>query len=257
MGRGFIFLAVFCCCVSVSHGYDCNETFVPVAQGFVWLQQVAPEIVEEIRYAGDHNFVGSPACGYLAAKCFLTKEAATALKTVASIARDRYRMTLKVYDCYRPKRTNDFFVEWAKNVSDTRMKMEFYPTEPKNRLFDDGYIAKMSGHNRGSTMDLTLVPLPIPPQPPFVPGEPLKSCTLPASQRFKDNSIDMGTGFDCFNVMAYTNSSSISQNEKMNRAMLQSIMAEGGFVNYPEEWWHFTLENEPYPSTYFDFQILP
>jgi D-alanyl-D-alanine dipeptidase len=245
----WLFLSLF---AALAGAYVCNETMVPVPPDFVWLDD--PSIIQEIRYAGHHNFIGSPDCGYLAPKCYLTTQASTALKKAALLAA-KYQMRLKVYDCYRPTRTDPYFVEWAKNISDVKMKKEFYPTEAKSHLFRDGYIAEKSGHNRGSTCDLTLVNVPVASQPPYVPGEPLKSCILPQKERFPDNSIDMGTGYDCFNVLAHTNATGISEKAMLNRKLLLQIMQTAGFVNYPQEWWHYTLANEPYPDTYFDFQI--
>jgi D-alanyl-D-alanine dipeptidase len=132
---------------------------------------------------------------------------------------------------------------------------EFYPTLEKRNLFRDGYIDSKSGHSRGSTVDLTIVPLPVPKHQDYIPGQKLFECYRPAKQRFGDNSIDMGTGFDCFHELSNTGNTTISRQQKMNRLLLKSLMEKHGFKNYDKEWWHYTLKNEPYPDTYYDFVI--
>ncbi len=164
-------------------------------------------------------------------------------------------MTLKIYDCYRPQRAVDHFVRWAKEIDNSKTKKEFYPTVDKRNLFRDGYIDSKSGHSRGSTVDLTIVPLPTPTQEKYIPGQKLHECYLPAAKRFGDNSIDMGTGFDCFHELSHTANKSIDQQQKINRLLLKTLMEKHGFKNYDLEWWHYTLKNEPYPDTYFDFVI--
>lgn len=166
-------------------------------QDFVALRTVDPTILQEMRYFTPHNFVGERVDGYRRPLCILTRSAAEALhRAQTRLLRQGY--TLKVYDCYRPQRAVNHFVRWAQDLDDQATKPEFYPNVDKTRLFDDGYIAEKSGHSRGSTMDLTLVKLPARPTRPYVPGEPLVPCYAPESQRFPDNSVDMGTGFDCF-----------------------------------------------------------
>ena len=135
------------------------------------------------------------------------------------------------------------------------MKREFYPRVDKSRLFADGYIADKSGHSRGGTMDLTVVKPPVAPAPPYRPGQPLVPCYAPKAQRFPDDSIDMGTGFDCFDPLAYTLDPRITGVRRANRLLLKSAMARAGFVNLPTEWWHYTYRPEPYPNTYFDFPV--
>ena len=225
-----------------------------MSDNFIDIQKVIPSVVMDIRYYGPHNFLGERVEGYLAPKCFLTKEAAEAL---AGVQKDLspYSMTLKIYDCYRPQRAVDHFVRWAKEIKNTKTMREFYPTIDKNNLFKDGYIDSKSGHSRGSTVDLTIVPFPAPKEPEYTPGQKLYECYLPAEKRFGDNSIDMGTGFDCFHELSHTANINISQQQKINRLLLKSLMEKHGFKNYDKEWWHFTLKNEPYPNTYFDFVI--
>jgi D-alanyl-D-alanine dipeptidase len=139
-------------------------------------------------------------------------------------------------------------------LSDTLTKKEFYSTIDKSKLFIDGYIAEKSGHSRGSTVDLTIVPLPLPHQPEFE-RENQCECFKSIEQRFKDNSIDMGTGFDCFNPLSNTENNELTPQQRANRLLLKSLMDKYGFKNLAEEWWHFTLRNEPFPKTYFDFEI--
>lgn len=166
-------------------------------EDFVSLGSVDPTIIQEMRYFTPHNFVGERIDGYRQPICILTRPAAEALhKAQVTLLHEGY--TLKVYDCYRPQRAVDHFVRWAEDLDDQAMKTEFYPQVDKTRLFEDGYIAEKSGHSRGSTMDLTIVRLPAKPTRPYVPGEPLVPCYAPRAERFPDNSVDMGTGFDCF-----------------------------------------------------------
>jgi D-alanyl-D-alanine dipeptidase len=166
-----------------------------------------------------------------------------------------YSLSLKIYDCYRPQRAVNHFVRWATEIENIKTKKEFYPTIDKRNLFKDGYIDSKSGHSRGSTLDLTIVPSPAPAQEQYSPGQKLYECYLPAAKRFRDNSIDMGTGFDCFDELSHTANANIGHQQKINRLLLKSLMEKHGFRNYDKEWWHFTLKNEPYPDTYFDFVI--
>jgi zinc D-Ala-D-Ala dipeptidase len=216
---------------------------------FVALDQVAPAILQDMRYATRHNFVGRRIRGYSKPVCLLTRAAARALKRAQSRLRPR-GYTLKVYDCYRPQRAVDHFVSWA-STHDQRMKREFYPRVDKSRLFADGYIARRSGHSRGSTVDLTLVRLPAKPQPPWT-GE-LVPCY--ARNRYPDNTVEMGTGFDCFDTLSHTRDPRIRGRARANRRLLRRTLERVGFENYENEWWHFTLRNEPFPNRYFDFPV--
>ncbi|WP_327313723.1 M15 family metallopeptidase [Streptomyces sp. NBC_01235] len=221
---------------------------------FVALRTVDPTILQEMRYFTPHNFVGEPIDGYRQPICILTRPAAEALhQAQTKLLRQGY--TLKVYDCYRPQRAVNHFVRWAEDLNDQALKEEFYPNVDKTRLFEDGYIAEKSGHSRGSTMDLTIVRLPAAPTRPYVPGEPLVPCYAPQRQRFPDNSVDMGTGFDCFDTLAHTLDPRVQGEQRANRLLLKSTLEDLGFVNLAEEWWHYTFKPEPYPDTYFDFQV--
>ncbi|MEV0243300.1 M15 family metallopeptidase [Streptomyces sp. NPDC050674] len=221
---------------------------------FVALRSVDPTILQEMRYITPHNFVGERIDGYEQPLCILTRPAAEALhQAQRRLLRKGY--SLKVYDCYRPQRAVDHFVRWAEDLEDEAMKGEFYPNVDKTRLFADGYIAAKSGHSRGSTLDVTLVRLPAKPTRPYRPGEPLVPCFAPRSERFPDNSIDMGTGFDCFDTLSHTLDPRIQGRQRANRLLLKSTLQGLGFVNLAEEWWHYTFKPELYPDTYFDFPV--
>lgn len=218
------------------------------------LADVAPDILHDIRYRTKHNFVGQRIDGYREARCLLTRDAARQLAAVQKdVVAQGY--TLKVYDCFRPQRAVDHFVRWAERLDDQTMKREFYPRVDKSTLFDDGYIAERSGHSRASTVDLTLVELPAKPQRRWTPRQGLRPCYSPQGVRFRDNSIDMGTGYDCFDTLSHTDDPRTTPEQRANRQRLVSAMARGGFVNYEKEWWHYTLRDEPYPDTYFDFPV--
>jgi D-alanyl-D-alanine dipeptidase len=222
--------------------------------GFVWLKDVDPTIEQEIRYYGGHNFLGRPVAGYQAPECILTREAAEALAAVqAELARSR--LSLKVYECYRPQRAVDDFVRWSEDAADQAMKGEFYPRVDKARFFELGYVARKSGHTRGSTADVTIVPEGHAIQRPYRPGEPLADCALPVNQRFPDTSLDFGTGFDCMDEKSHHGRTDVPVVAEMNRLMLKDLMERHGFAPYPEEWWHYTFKDEPFPDTYFDFPV--
>lgn len=221
---------------------------------FVDIKDLIPSIVLDIRYYTPHNFVGKRIGGYNAPKCLLTRQAAEALKNVQEEL-SRFSLSLKLYDCYRPQRSVNEFINWAEDPADTRMKEEFYPDVDKKDLFRQDYIARRSGHSRGSTVDVTIVPIPTPPEEQYIPGRTLYHCDWPAEKRFKDNNIDMGTGFDCFSELSHTESDQVNVQQRLNRLALKSSMEKYGFINLESEWWHYTLKDEPYPATYFDFVI--
>lgn len=224
-----------------------------IPEGFVEIREVIPDVILDLRYITNHNFLGVPVEGYSAEKCYITKAAADSLAKVQDELK-KFNLALKIYDAYRPQRAVDHFVRWAKDLSDTLTKKEFYPTVDKSRLFVDGYIAEKSGHSRGSTVDLTIVPIPLPFQPEFDIDDQC-ACYESVDKRFEDNSIDMGTGFDCFHNLSHTENPKLTPQQRANRLLLKSLMDKYGFKNLAEEWWHFTLRNEPYPNTYFDFII--
>ena len=223
---------------------------------FVYLSDVDPSIEQDMRYAGADNFTGRKVPGYDAPECVLVRQAAEALKAVQADVKAK-GLSLKVYDCYRPRQAVAAFVAWSKAPDDPNSKAVHYPALAKTELFPQGYIAAVSGHSRGATMDLTLVPLDADPVQPATGGNALGACTAPAAGREADTSIDMGTGFDCFDVKANTAVPGLSMAQQQNRQMLVDAMARHGFKSYDKEWWHFTLENEPFPNTVFDFPIDP
>ena len=219
--------------------------------GFVYLDEFIPDAILDVRYYSNYNFIGDRIRGYERPTLLLTTEAANALKGVSDeLIPQGYH--LKIYDAYRPQRAVDQFVEWSKIADDTRMKQDFYPDLDKALLFPRGYLVAKSGHTRGSTVDLTLVDM--------------KS----------GNDIDMGGTFDWFGPKSHSDwcgnpetqeytgefpgntpptGRSINEAQFRNRMLLRSVMVKHGFVPVAEEWWHFTLANEPYPDTYFDFPV--
>jgi len=221
---------------------------------FTEIREVIPGVLMDIRYHTRHNFVGERVDGYLAPKCYLTRPAAQALGAVQQeLAASG--LSLKIYDCYRPQKAVNHFMRWAADIKDAKTKAEFYPLVDKRNLFRDGYIAEKSGHSRGSTVDLTIVALPAKPQEQYRPHRNLRACYRPYGQRFGDNGIDMGTGFDCFDSRAHTLNKTLGPTPRLHRALLATLMAKHGFVNYDKEWWHYTLKDEPFPATYFDFDV--
>lgn len=222
--------------------------------GFVYLREIAPSIIQNIRYAGHHNFVGRPIKGYRAAVCILTEQAAIALaKVQAELLQSR--LSLKVFDCYRPTMAVQDFYMWSNVPGQQKMKAEFYPNIDKKDFFELGYVAKQSGHSRGSTVDLTIVPVGGAAQQHYVIGQNLVSCTEPANRRFFDGSLDFGTGYDCMDERSHLDSREVSLVAQANRQMLLQIMTKHGFKSYDQEWWHFTLEEEPFPESYFNFEV--
>jgi D-alanyl-D-alanine dipeptidase len=189
---------------------------------------VIPGLVVDMRYFGSDNFVGARVDGYEAPVCILTQQAATALAAVQRDLKPR-GYGLKVFDCYRPARAVRHFVRWARDP-DTSTKAEYYPHVAKGNLFREGYIASRSGHSRGSTVDLTLVKLP------------------------GDQELDMGTPFDFLSPQSGQNGK-VSAEARANRRILADAMRARGFIPYDKEWWHFTLRNEPFPNSYFDFPV--
>ena len=198
--------------------------------GFVELAEAVPDAILEVRYYSTYNFVGDRIDGYDEPVVFITKAAATALRAASDEAMELgYR--LKVYDGYRPQRAVAHFMRWAKDSDDTMMKPFFYPNLDKSVLFAQGYIAEKSGHSRGSTVDLTLFDMKT------------------------GKEVDMGGTFDWFGEESHPAYCGITEDQFANRMTLRRIMTSHGFMPVAEEWWHFTLEDEPYPDTYFDFPI--
>jgi D-alanyl-D-alanine dipeptidase len=214
--------------VSKSNESDSEQGNLP--DGFVYVTDVIPTAQLEIRYFSEDNFVGAVIDGYEAPKAILTVEAAEALKKAADILEEQ-GYYIKIFDAYRPQRAVDHFVRWSKDLDDTKMKEKYYPDLDKSVLFELGYIAEKSGHSRGSTVDLTLVEIS------------------------SGKELDMGSGFDFFGDISNHGTHLITPEQEKNRNILRDAMVEAGFKVYLEEWWHYTLENEPYPDTYFDFPV--
>ena len=223
-------------------------------RGFVYLRDVDPTIVQDIRYAGSHNFVGRPIRGYLAAECILSASAAIALEKVQRMLAEK-KLSLIVWDCYRPKRAVDDFVQWSRDPAHSEMKAEFYPRTDKAKLFALGYLARPSAHSRGSTVDLGIVPSAFSSAPRPDPSQSLKACTSPKGERFEDGTIDFGTGYDCLDVLGNTSNALAGGVALHNRQTLKSYMKAAGFRAYAREWWHFELIDEPFNRDGFDFEI--
>lgn len=201
--------------------------------GLVDIRRLVPDIHEDIKYAGRDNFVGRPVDGYAAPKCLLLTPVAEALARVEHDLR-RAHARLRLWDCYRPARAVADFVRWAHDLSDQQTKAAHYPNLDKSRLLGD-YIAPVSGHSRGATVDLTL-----------------EQCD--AHDRHC-RPLDMGTGFDWFGPRANTDNPGVSAVQRAHRQRLLKAMAAEGFRNYPMEWWHYTFEPEPTPHTLYDVPI--
>jgi D-alanyl-D-alanine dipeptidase len=220
--------------------------------GFVYLRDVAATVRQDMRYHGTHNFVGRPIAGYLAPECILTAPAAQALARVqAELAASS--LSLVVYDCYRPQRAVDDFLAWGRDPSDQQMKAEFYPRVDKADFVKLGYVADQSGHSRGSTVDLAIAPLPLAAPAPYLDSAPKVDCAAP--MRWRDGSLDFGTAFDCMDPASHVDATSLPPAALRNRALLRGVMLKNGFKGYDKEWWHFTLADEPFPQTYFNFPI--
>jgi D-alanyl-D-alanine dipeptidase len=223
--------------------------------GFVYLSDIDPTILQDIRYAGPHNFIGRPIPGYEAAECVLTEKAARALAKVQAQLAPK-NLSLLVWDCYRPTRATLEFIRWSKDPHDTKMKAEFYPRIDKTRIFELGYLSTRSAHSRGSTVDLGIAPLGAT-VPRFDQAAKLASCIGGKSQRYADGALDFGTGYDCMDEMSSTNHPGVSPEARKNRLMLRDLMVAAGFKPYHREWWHFELIDEPFPQQSFDFPIRP
>ena len=208
--------------------YQKQVTMDPSA--FVLLADYVPAIVQEIRYYSTYNFIGERIDGYEEPCAIITKQAARALKSVSNEMNVRgYR--LKVFDAYRPASAVKHFVLWGIEDTDIRMKPYFYPELQKQELFMKGYIASKSSHSRGSTVDLTLLDMKT------------------------GKEVDMGSPFDMFSEVSHPDYKGITEEQYENRMQLRNVMIRNGFEPIDREWWHFTLRDEPYPDTYFEFPV--
>jgi zinc D-Ala-D-Ala dipeptidase len=207
--------------------------------GFVDLRDIDRSIAQDMRYAGYDNFVGRPLPGYEVPECVLQRDVALALKRVQA-ALSSSGLSLKVYDCYRPARAVRAMAAWANDGRGDGPTKRFFPKLHKSSLFALGYIASHSQHSGGIAVDLTLARASTPPAPAFDPRAAYGACTAPAAERSPDSSVDMGTGYDCFDLASHTYSTAISAEQRGWRKMLLSAMAAQGFRNYHREWWHYT-----------------
>jgi D-alanyl-D-alanine dipeptidase len=255
----FRLLGIFAAAMAI--GVPAAVSGAGLPEGFVYLADVDPSIVQDMRYFGSHNFVGRRVAGYDAAECILTDAAARALsKAQASLAASGFG--LKVYDCYRPARAVRDFVAWSKKEGGDTGRDYFYPTIPKQRLFPLGYIASRSNHSAGSTVDIGLVRLSHRDGEATAPSTDVMSASNTSSRavtcyaRAPDASgVDLGTDFDCFHPKSAFAAEGLSEDARNNRTLLRRVMSDAGFDAYDTEWWHFTLRNEPFPKRAFDFPV--
>lgn len=210
-----------------------NQLFIGVNSimlppGFVYLNDIDPTIIQDIRYFTEDNFIGRPITSYHAHRCILTLPAANALKDIQNQLKTQ-SLSLKVFDCYRPQSAVDDFLTWSQAPNDQKMKPLYYPNVNKADLFKLGYLAAKSAHSRGSTVDLTIVELP------------------------SKKELDMGTHFDFLDESSHTyNAQGLALK---NRLFLRDLMEKAYFIPYDKEWWHFTLKEEPFSATYFNFAV--
>lgn len=201
-----------------------------IPKDFVYVDDIIPNIIIDAKYYTEDNFIGKKINGYEGNLAILTIQASEALKNVQNDLNSK-GLGLKIFDAYRPQMAVDHFVSWAADSTDTLMKDEHYPDIKKSALFSSGYIARKSGHSRGSTIDLTII-------------------NLTTNEEF-----DMGTSFDLLGVQAHFYYDNLSKEQKNNRQLLKSTMEKYGFRYYKNEWWHYTLNNEPYKNKYFNFEV--
>ena len=207
--------------------FICSCSDLP--SGFIYINDIDKTIQTDLRYSTKDNFTGRIVDGYKSNRAIISYDAAKSLVQVQNELRKR-NLSLKIFDAYRPQRSVNYFINWSKDLSDTINKIIYYPEINKSQLFPMGYIAERSGHSRGSTVDLTIV------------------------NNKTNKELDMGTRYDFFGPESSTNFSNITEKQRSNRVLLLEVMTENGFKNYPKEWWHYTLELEPF-NYYFNFVI--
>ena len=247
MRKNLLFIIIVCLVFSTTSCKKKNACTIPIseiqqsstqkpstpeedASEFCLLTDSIPDVILEIRYFSTYNFVGKRVDGYREPVALITKKAASALHKVSNELKSKgYR--LKIYDAYRPQCAVDHFMRWAKDLNDTITKSSFYPGLTKKQIFDRGFVATKSSHTRGSTVDLTLV------------------------DAKTGKEVDMGGVFDYFGQSSHTDYEGISATQHNNRMILQDVMTRHGFTPFVDEWWHFTLANEPFSDTYFTFAV--
>lgn len=199
--------------------------------GFVYVDEMVPGLFVDLKYSTSDNFLGEPVDGYEAPRVIAAAPAAAALHAVQEEL-DLFGLGLHVFDAYRPQQAVNHFIRWARDDSDTSTREKYYPGRSKQQLFDEGYISRRSSHTRGSTFDLTVATLE------------------------DDTPLDMGTAFDFFGPASWPQWPDATPAQKANRLLLRGIMGKHGFEPHDYEWWHFTLVDEHFPDTYFDFPVL-
>jgi len=209
---------------------SCQRSQNNAEKGFSYVKESIPNIILDLRYYSSDNFMGVQVDGYKMSVLLLSTEATKALAKVQEELNDQ-GLGLMVFDAYRPQKAVDHFVRWAEDPSDTLTKRKYYPDLPKDRLFELGYISARSGHTRGSTLDLTIADLA------------------------SGNELDMGSPWDFFGEISHHDSPLVDEVATANRNLLKNVMVKYGFRPYANEWWHYTLEEEPFEETYFDFDI--
>lgn len=215
-------------------------SFLP--NGFVYLSDVDSTVIQSVRYAGSNNFIGKPIAGYETEKIILTQVAAEAVSAVQKslLKTSGNKLSLVVFDGYRPQTAVDHFITWSEDYADVKMKDQYYPNIPdKSQLFELGYIAKRSSHSRGSTVDLSIASV----GPSFTTPEGAIEY------------MHMGSDFDVLDPISHFNTDKVDESCKANRKVLRDLMVEHGFEPYDEEWWHFSFIKEPFPDTYFSFPV--
>jgi len=208
-------------------------TGVPKAglpEGFVYIDERIEDCILDAKYWGTDNFLGRPVAGYAQPLVVMSAEAAHACVQAAELLR-RQGYIMKLFDAYRPQRAVDDFIAWVGDFSDQRRKRIHYPNVNKADMFELGYLARRSGHSRGSSVDLSLV----------------DAATW--------QELDMGSIFDFMDVRSHIITPGLTARQEQNRAILREAMTACGFETYSCEWWHFNLIAEPHPDTYFDFPI--
>jgi len=223
-----ILMAISILCTACAGLPKTSTTSLPT--GFVYITDVAADVILEIRYYSTYNFLGARVDDYQAPVAIMTREAATALRLASDNLRQQGH-AIKVFDAYRPTGAVAHFMRWAADEGDVLAKEYFYPDIEKSRIIPEGYVAERSGHSRGSTVDLTIIDM------------------------LSGKELDMGTPFDFFGVRSHHGTDLITAEQANNRLILKNAMEQAGFKPYPEEWWHYTLVDEPHPDTYFDFPV--
>jgi D-alanyl-D-alanine dipeptidase len=251
--RFFFISVIFASIVMLTPSYPMQNFSQTLPENFVYIDDIIPSVRLSPRYAENNNFVGKPIEGYNSKRLVLSIPAAEALKKAQEhFQKEGY--SLVVYDAYRPQRAVHHFMRWSKDIDDQKMKNQYYPRMEKEKVFELGYVAEKSGHSRGSTLDVSIIPT----------GQllhELNYSTRTLADGFDvpfldDGTVDMGSSFDLFDIASHYESSLLITSEQQTcRRYLKEVLERYGFKNYAEEWWHFTLNNEPFKDTYFDFVV--